>query len=477
MTCVSLKPSLSNKNKMTKLHLQALSVAALAFAITGCSSIRHDVAPIHSAYTVQTEGGGAIARVITAAADCPLIEIDGRAQTMTQRAAPATIAARDPGKKDSKPANFPLRSCEAPLPRGTHSAQIGSFAFPLAPAEPKRIIILGDTGCRMKQAENEFQPCNDTKAWPFAEVIKSAAAFKPELVIHVGDFHYRESPCPAGNAGCAGSPWGFGMDVWDADFFTPAAPLLKSAPWVFMRGNHESCARAGQGWFRFLDNTPWSAARSCDDPANDGEADFSAPYSVPLNATTQLIVFDSSRAGLKAYKPTDAAYGKYLTQLQEVDRLASQRQHNFFLAHHPVLAFAPNPTGGPTYPGNGGLQSVMAQLHGQRLFPRNVELALHGHVHLFEAVSFASDHPASIVLGNSASGADVDLPAQLPPGLMPAPGAIVDDFVSRSGFGFASLELIAQAWQLTEYDVQGRAIFKCALKDGKSRCARVGQDK
>jgi hypothetical protein len=462
---------------MPKRFLHTLAVATVALSFAGCSSLQKNAsapAAIHSAYTVQTAGGASIARVITAADSCPVIDIDGQQAMMTLRASPATVPARDASKKDSKPAAFPLRSCEAPLPRATVSAHVGGQALPLAPAAHKRIVILGDTGCRMKQSDREFQACNDAKAWPFAEIVRSAAALKPDLVIHVGDFHYRESPCPPGDAGCAGSPWGFGFDAWDADFFAPAAPLLKAAPWVFMRGNHESCARAGQGWFRFLDTAPWSAARSCDDPANDGDADYSAPYGVPLNATTQLIVFDSSRAGLKAYKPDDAAYKKYLPQLEEVDRLAALTAHNFFLAHHPVLGFAPNPRGA-TYPGNPGLQSMMALRHPQRLYPRNVDLAMHGHVHLFEALSFASDHPATLVLGNSGSAADSDLPSPLPAGLMPAPGAIIDDFVSYSGYGFASLELVDQAWQLKEFDVQGRAVFSCALKDGKSRCTRVAQ--
>ena len=468
-------PKLLPQRLPTRLHfLRAMAAATASLLISACSTtgVNADLAHIHSAYTVQTEAGAGIARVITAAGNCPAIEIDGRVQAMTLRAAPATIAGRDASKQDNKPAIFPLRSCDAPLPRGTVSAQVGTFAFPLAPAEHTRIVILGDTGCRMKQSDREFQACNDASAWPYAAIIKSAAALKPDLVIHVGDYHYRESPCPPGNAGCAGSPWGFGFDVWDADFLAPSAPLLKAAPWVFMRGNHESCARAGQGWFRFLDPAPWSALRSCDDRANDDVADYSAPYALPLNAATQLIVFDSSRAGLKAYKPDDTAYKTYLPQLQEVDRLAARAPHNFFLAHHPVLGFAPNPRG-PTYPGNPGMQSMMALVHPQRLYPASVDLAMHGHVHLFEALSFASDHPATLVLGNSGSAADIDLPAPLPATLMPAPGAIIDDFVSWSGYGFASLEFVNQAWQLTEFDVQGRAMFKCALKDGKSRCTRV----
>ena len=39
-----------------------------------------------------------------------------------------------------------------------------------------------------------------------------------------------KAPCPAGNQGCAGSPWGDNWTTWQADFFTPAAPLLAAAP-------------------------------------------------------------------------------------------------------------------------------------------------------------------------------------------------------------------------------------------------------
>ena len=45
-------------------------------------------------------------------------------------------------------------------------------------------------------------------------------------------------------------------DVWPAwrdDFFMPAARLMKTAPWLLVRGNHELCSRAGPGWFYLLD--------------------------------------------------------------------------------------------------------------------------------------------------------------------------------------------------------------------------------
>ena len=52
---------------------------------------------------------------------------------------------------------------------------------------------------------------------------------QPDLVIHVGDYHYRESPCADGNEGCAGSPWGYGFDAWQADFLASAIAEALSA--------------------------------------------------------------------------------------------------------------------------------------------------------------------------------------------------------------------------------------------------------
>ena len=62
------------------------------------------------------------------------------------------------------------------------------------------------------------------------DLLSFARSWKPDLVIHVGDYHYRENACPKDIAGCRDSPWGYGWDAWDADFFVPARPLLAAAP-------------------------------------------------------------------------------------------------------------------------------------------------------------------------------------------------------------------------------------------------------
>ena len=136
----------------------------------------------------------------------------------------------------------------------------------------KSIAAFGDTGCRLKSAKTaakeddingadargKFQDCNDPALWPFAQVAQSVADAKPDLVIHVGDYLYRESACPAGDAGCARSPYGDDWPTWKADFFAPAAPALRAAPWIVVRGNHEICRRAGAGLFPAARSDPGS---------------------------------------------------------------------------------------------------------------------------------------------------------------------------------------------------------------------------
>ena len=65
----------------------------------------------------------------------------------------------------------------------------------------------------------QFQDCDRQSKWPFSRLSKTVAERKPDLVIHVGDYLYRESPCPKGDPGCKGSPDGDNWQTWKADFF------------------------------------------------------------------------------------------------------------------------------------------------------------------------------------------------------------------------------------------------------------------
>lgn len=389
---------------------------------------------------------------------------------MATRVAPATVAPRgDAAQPESKPAFFAARSCEAPWPAGAAELRVDGQVLKRPVAEPRRIVLIGDTGCRMKASEQAFQDCNDAARWPYARVARSAAAVAPDLVVHLGDLHYRESPCPANKPGCAGSPWGYGQDAWEADFFRPAAPLLAVAPWVFVRGNHESCGRAGVGWFRYFDARPWSPQAACVTPQQDAAAEFTEPYAVALSADTQLIVFDSAYAAGKAYPAGDPVAARYAAQLQRVRELARAKPHNFFLNHHPVLAFGASASGQPK-PGHAGLLSVMAAVHPARLYADGVDVVLNGHVHLFQALGFSSLHPATLVLGNSGSAMEGHVDAAAALRAQAAPGAVVNAYATQAGFGFASLDRAADGWRLTEFDTQGQVLARCMLRGATLSC-------
>lgn len=509
-----------NKHHVRPGMAAMLAVLATAAALYGCGSENPDAAAAAIAPAVPTapaapaapagdaasaaaniqaawveigDSNQAIARVITsyaapaAAGDappanavCPLLTVDGVQQRMALRVGAGTMPLRPTASApaDSKPSDFPVSACEATLPAGASAASVAGRALPLPKASPRRVLVLADTGCRLKKADNVYQPCSDTAVWPFATLAATAAAMNPDLVLHIGDYHYRENLCPPDIAGCQGTPWGYGWDTWQADLFRPAAALMARAPWVVVRGNHEECARAGQGWFRFLDPRPYTEARSCNDPANDGNANYSEPYTVALGTDSQVIVFDSAKAGKTALPTSDPQFIAYQKQFQTVGWLASKpgMVNTMFTNHHPVLGFAPVAGSAPA-PGNLALQSVMSSLNAQAYYPPGIQVALHGHVHDFQAISFASNHPATIVSGNGGDNLDVALPDPLTPGAVPAPGTTIDKITHHNSFGFLLMERSpapATGWTFKAYSVAGKLMATCAQTGTTLACDKTG---
>ena len=463
--------------------LAALWLLSACVSYSEVSAIQQPApSALQAAWVVLGEQGQAVARVITTAGACPVLLQDDKASAMQVRALPATMAQRPLNAQSSmmsseKPAQFPVLTCEAEIKPGVRSASVAGHALPVPKPLPLKILVLGDTGCRLKAQSNYFQPCNDPEHWKFPQVARTAAQFAPDLVIHVGDYQYRESPCPANLSACADSPWGFGWDTWQADFFVPAAPLLAAAPWVMARGNHESCSRAGQGWWRFLDPRALQSGRDCNLVGDDQHGDYSSPYAVPVGGLAQLIVFDSSAAGNKALAKTDPAFSIYRQQLRQVDQLAAQSPFSIFIEHHPILGFAPEKNkDGPVQvrPGNGALQSVMQEQHPNNLFDPGVQLLLAGHVHLFEALTFSTGQPMQIVSGNGGSSPDVALPEVLPEQATPFAAAKVAQFSSTSKSGFTTLERTAEHpndWTVRSWDQDGKLMLTCHISAGIKGCS------
>lgn len=459
--------------------MNAFKLLALLGAILAAPASALAAAAPPVSYVLVGPDGARLARALTLGADCPAIVMDGRSSPMAVRApagaAPLRTTRSDPA--DSKPSVFARTVCEALIPASVRRAAIDGAPLPLPPARITRIVVIGDTGCRLKKSPtgSAYQACNSKADYAFARVAASAAAWKPQLVVHVGDYHYRESPCPEGNAGCAGSVWGYGGDSWMADFFEPGAPLLRAAPLALSRGNHESCSRGGQGWMRFLDVAPFSAARSCDDPANDAVADYSDPFAIPLGGGAQLIMFDSSNAPAGVMPAGDIRLGRYNDNFVAMRALATRAPYNIMVDHHPLLnlgAYAGPDGKVSVVGGNAGLQQVFGPLS-PTFAPPGVKLLLSGHVHLWEATSFNGAFPGQFVAGFSGTQEEtVPLPPAAPPGVMAAPGAVVDAFSSWSvGFGFMTMTRTGpDRWRVEVRDLDGKVVNRCRVAGSKISC-------
>jgi hypothetical protein len=378
---------------------------------------------------------------------------------------------------------------------------VAGTALPLPKANPQKIVVIGDTGCRMQGGSPpQFQNCNDPTQYPFATIAALAAAQQPDLVLHVGDYQYRETECPAGMSsasGCGGSPWGYGWDTWEADFFSPGAPLLAAAPWIMVRGNHEACNRAGQGWYRFLDTNPYDAVtKNCNSPSNDTTAtggNYNDPYLVSINTSTQLVLFDTAFIPKTLPATSSTPYMTYYSELQAAGMLVASPpagvSFNWWANHHPILGYQTTPvtTAAP------GVTPIFNAVFPNTYFPPNINLALHGHVHTFQAIDFtqgtAADggtysHAATLVSGNAGDNLDIALPWPVPQG--PVPGVTVASegdagtgsaMANSAAFGYMVLtyQTDTNTWLMTEYRVDNSVRDTCTVQaSGQMSCASWG---
>jgi hypothetical protein len=409
---------------------------AAVIATAGALPSAGAAAPAPEAAWVELGPSGAVvARAITKATACPRLAVNGVTVRMQERAAPS-------------PPDYPVRSCQARLRPNAKRAVLDGRRLPLPARHPRRIAVVGDTGCRLKAVDG-FQACNDPHAWPFAAVARSIARWRPDLVIQVGDYLYREEPCPPGNVGCQGSPYGQNWETWDADFFSPAAPALSAAPWLFVRGDHELCSRAGPGWFRFLDPRPLPA--SCED--------ITEPYAVDVGGVRMLVLDTAAAVDRPPLNPAP-----YVPQFAALRALAGSNA--WLLAHRPMWGLLPDSTGASATVLNPTLQAAS----GDMLAP-GVRLVLTGHIHLAEVLGFAGGRAPQLVAGISGTLLLPQITAPLA-GLSVA-GDRLATATTLARHGFFTFTPRRGGWRATIRNVNGEAMARCRLRGRAAACSRV----
>ena len=455
-----------------------LRMAAIMLAVAlATATVRAQ--PVLEAAYVLLGGSGAVARTIySGTTDCPALSINGATQTMSVRMAPQT----------GKDAPFPVLVCELALPADANSVILNGQPLPLPPAGTlATVAVIGDTGCRLKagkekdpkdkdyEEDGKFQDCKSD--WPFSALAASVAEEKPQLLVHVGDYIYRESRCPPHDKGCKGSPHGDTWLTWQADFFAPAKPLLVAAPWIAVRGNHEICSRAGAGFMLFLD--PALAVNRQPAPC----AALIDTFSVTVGGQ-QFIMLDSSDAPDECVSAKKAAKGKkkkkeavcdLKTNLAPdcpksgcsakdyADQFAAMKPADgaILVTHRPAWGFKNK--GDPL---NATLQLALTAWNGQ--LPPGFALALAGHIHIWEVLGFKDKGAPQFVLGNGGTLLTHKVERKLK-GLKVG-SREVGDFKTSHKWGFTIFTRATNGWTATAYSVKGKDKFDCSAAQGVVSC-------
>ncbi len=402
---------------------------------------------------VQYGVGGLEARAIVAAGSpCPQATVDGMATPMSERAAAG--------------GDFAVVSCQAAVPAGTASVSVAGTALPTPTGSPRRILVLGDTGCRIKGDWQENCDGQGTgTSWSFPEAARKAAAEAPDLIVHVGDYVYRESACDADKQpGCAGSPWGDKWDTWNTDFFAPAGPLLEAAPWIVTRGNHEDCGRNHLGWLRFLDGRPLQPAEL----QPDGCPQFSEPYEVAFDDADFLVLNTATDPTTSGLDPS--AQDRYTAEFSRAAAMVTPGRSAWTVTHRPFWALAPE-WQGDDQPAklevtDTTLQASIAAMPGGG-WPPEVDMALAGHVHLLETLSFPDGRPHQVVSGDAGTSQDSPITPQMiqqNPQVFTQLGITPADFNSYHDFGYVLLDRVETGWTVTVKDLAGDVLEQFHLE-------------
>ena len=297
----------------------------------------------------------------------------------------------------------------------------------------------------------DYQSLDD---WPLKRLLTLVGQQKPDVVVYVGDYLYRQGPCPANNtegedcvaingpirhfndtdlngtvANFLPGNWGDNLYGWWADFIYPALDMLKAAPMIAIRGNHETCVRAGGGYFALMSPEPYPQ----DAPAGTYCKDYVEPFAVTFEHEQFLVNDDSiinpkdkgidhfvfvngscpSRPGVgespivavpqsrfTAENPTqskesiDKDLAWYSQAMVVLRNLSLAYDTNFYVSHRPIFAIACNDTEIAT------LDWTIQQSLQPHTLDR-VSAAVGGHMHWLEALTFVNQSlPSQIVVGH-----------------------------------------------------------------------------
>ena len=375
-------------------------------------------------WTQLIDGTAQSFRAIVSDKQCPAISIDGEAVEMDVRAAPM--------------ADFPNLVCEYVSDEPIKSATIRNSPFPLRPPNAQQILVVGDTGCRLKK-DAPVQACSNGTAWPYPTIARSMAAKKADIAIHLGDYYYREVPCP--NPLICGEAYGDNWQTWKVDFFAPSQVMFSEHPFIFVRGDHENCERGWLGFLRYLAPGPIRTPIMCDN--------YETPFIVEFE-DVQMPVLDSSTRDRDDYTwdRLRAMRSQFLEVLSELDR------ETLLLTHTPLWGYGSKEKNSKELE---TLESIQRRAFAH-MMPRLISAVVAGDLHFAQIVS-TPDNPVQITFGNGGvwlyttpEGKVEDLPVG---------EDVTGEIFGYNQFGFGLIDRSGEGLKVIFFDVNGVAVGNC----------------
>lgn len=496
-------------------HISAVGIALLSLLIlSGCNTqesepsivtvtpepdaVNEDlVVTTHAAayaFSMLAPGTGSspviFARIILDAANqvCPQLTGSDGSSLATQLRPKNPVA----GGAVLSEVNFPVTVCEAVLQENVaYSNHQMGIALAAVTLNPQQVQVYGDSGCKVAD-------CGVSGASADFQALANLGTTKAhDLILHMGDYNYRgtsghfarssnghkiyaydagDVPNPAPSCtyndtyysqNAINSPKPDSWSYWKADFFEAAKILLPTAPWVFARGNHELCSRAGAGWFYFLGPGSSLTGSGASQLQCPDQGDFNNPpqgagqriemipaYMVALQ-NFQVWVMDSANACDTFH--SNPLTPQYTQQYEELAKLSANNKPTWVMSHRPIWGYQ---SGGAI---NNMLQTALAKTTAGKM-PGSVSLSLAGHMHIYESLTFfdssgaATTRPPQIVIGNSG----VSLGGAPGSGTAAGLDGQSAKYNSAQRFGYLQMSVDASgAWSGQVSDESDSAIVSC----------------
>jgi len=390
------------KGRSQKNGLVAVTGITLLLLATAVSSASGKV--LHAWTQIIDANNMSIRAIVAGKANCPSVSTKGKKSPMSVRAKPEA----------GSPGQFPNTVCEYNLPRDNKNRTVGGLTVPGVADDIANVAVMGDTGCRLSQWVKHEQACNNIQQWPAKAVADTVAAEKPDMVIHVGDYLYREAPCTKPKL--CGKVWGYNWPAWNADWFQPSADLRSTRAFLFTRGNHEACGRAWRGWFRYMAPGKYQQGTSC--------VDRSPPFAVKLGKF-RAVMYDTSDIGYNSKVPPD-----FSNIPADKPKLPT-----WFVTHRPFwAAYNARPYNDYSYGGDTVMKKAFQSAN--QSLKDSTKVLISGHVHYAQTIA-PPNWPLQIIVGNS--GTALNLYGK--PYDYTGTGITAKDVINVPGFGYAMIDV------------------------------------